>query len=217
MPTVTTRPIEPGSCALIVGNGPSGLSRKWPLVWRWVGRQRGALPDVCLINWSALGPTTPRYAVACDTDVLRTFRDSGLQNRTIIVCNSVENTCGPDSAPERLDDLFPAESCILGRNEWPPLASGPLAAWMMTALGYETILLYALDGTARPFDGDHSQEMGRRAKTWERLICRHLEARADGDGKPKLVRVWPKSDIPNLVQSGADPLASAIDGTILAP
>ena len=217
MPTVTPRAIQAGSAALIVGNGPSGKVRSWPLIWRWLGRETGKLPDICLINWSALGATVPRYAVACDTDVLRGFLAHGIHRRTVVVCNSIENTCGPDRAPEHLDELFEANSVVLGRPEWPALASGPLATWTLTALGYETLYLYGLDGTARPFPAGKTGEMEHRARTWEALIARHADARAEIDGATQLVRVWPRADLPTSLAEHGDPLAEALTATLLAP
>lgn len=216
MPSIQVAPVDRDRAILVVGNGPSGKSRLWPHVWRWLAAAGGRLPDLLLINRSAMGPTVPAYAVACDTDMLKEMQRRRLHHRTCVLCNSVENTCGPDYSREGLDELFDSPNNLRAPDHWPALASGPLSVWMAAAMGYGTIYIYALDGTARPFPDDQD-EIERRARTWEHMTRRFMEARGDAGGEPRLVRVWPRADVPASLRDRGDPLGKAVAETMLAP
>jgi hypothetical protein len=215
MPEIDLRPIVKGSIALIVGNGPSNLRCPWPAILNGMVKSGSATPDLWLINGSALGRTVPEYAVAVDMDIVDSFVRNGLQDVATIVTGHQEKVCAPDRWDRSFGSILGHDGFRWGSLNWPPLASGPLAVWAASVLGYETIVIYGLDGSLSGGD----EAFMEKVATWEAWLRRWREARprmgervADGRrAGQRLLRAWPAGQGVALVD---DPLRECLDGAL---
>jgi len=163
------------------------------------------MPDLCLIGHHAVGTSysTAQYAVASGRRRLVPLVEKEVIKRGVaVVCNHPSKLI--EDAPE-LVELLSHETTIWGRESWPNLAAGPLSVWAMAALGYETIYLYGLDGTAdnrNPQDDEMEslRRYRRMAHVWEGQIQQVARVRRLPDAEahqqpqiPKFVRIWPWS------------------------
>jgi len=133
--------------------------------------RREAPVDLVLINREALGRTRPDLAVATKRHLGRKVAQRWPDVPLVT----------PESSP----------------SWWPDLAAGPRAVWACSAMGYERIYLYALDGSME----DGADPKYRR---WEAQIEQHVQTRIPIGGMPMLVRILPQT----VPHAGAkDPLA----------
>ena len=218
MPVLKVRPVRRGARALIVGNGPSTRALAWQAVWRWIALNRGSWADLFLMNRTALGPTVPRYAVAIGPEVIEDFARARLYERAQVLTAPPWKQVGPDVEATTYGGILTAQSTLFAPDDWPNHASGPLATWAASALGYEEIWLFGLDGTAgAPQD---APDWDHRARVWEHWTGRWREARTWVEGQPhgpgnavegqRLVRVWPRGAAPAV-----DPLGEAVTETVV--
>jgi hypothetical protein len=216
VPELKVGPIRRASVALIVGNGPTAARCPWPAILNGLLRDGCTTPDVWLINGTALGRTVPEYAVAVDMDIVESFTKNGLHEVATVVTGHQEKVCAPDRWSRSFGGILDVDGFRWGSLEWPPLASGPLATWAASALGYESILLYGLDGS---LSKDADESFLERIATWEAWLRRWREARPRAAGRgsrpevtaQKLLRVWPIGQATPLVD---DPLRDGLDGMI---
>lgn len=206
------RKVAGGRSAIVVGNGPTAGILAWQHARREIQKQTGKLPDVVLLNDSAMGKHVPDYAVAVSPQVLERFQERGLHSKTVVVTNHPQKSIGGKRG-DRDDlsqcvELLSAEKTLFGPLAWPRFAAGPLAVWTLSALGYESIYLFAFDGSAHT---DSDAAVVRRATVWEAWIARYREARRGRVGPdPRLVRIWPD----RCKWSRNDPLKNFVDRTL---
>jgi hypothetical protein len=171
-----------------VGNGPSRRVLRWPHVLARLmsERETGApRPKLVLLNEEPLrGPTAPDFAVTITRAVrkrlMRLKRQQGFGRMVVLT---------PDDTP----------------RGWPRMSSGSLAVWAMARLGFGTVYLYGLDGSAAD-DGHGAGKIER----WERTMSEHRRARAGG-GVVKLVRIWPRS----VAWVGVEPIEGVTETVLM--
>jgi hypothetical protein len=217
LPQVQVEEMRPGSAVVVVGNGPSlNDGPKWFQAVRWARRRH---PDVrtALINRRACGRNVPDFAVAVGPEVLGDFQRKKLHEKTRVCTNAPHKVVGPSAEHGALAELFFSKNALFGRDDWPPHASGPLAIWMMAALGFHHIYLLGLDGTAHTPSSARAPELptGVNPRVWETHIKRYLKSREEAfDPKsktqPRLIRVWPNEQW----SERRDPLAPVLRETV---
>lgn len=215
MPELTLGQVRPDSFALVVGNGPTSARCPWPAIVNGLRASGRPAADVWLINGSALGRTVPQYAVAVDMDIVETFVRNRLHEDAMIVTGHQEKVCAPDRWARSFGGVLAHDGFRWGSLEWPPLASGPLAVWAASALGYETIAIYGLDGSLSEGDDAFMEKVA----TWEAWLRRWREARPrmartvdDAGGRAqRLLRIWPAGQ---RIPLATDPLRECLDGVL---
>lgn len=212
MPEIEVTKQRRGRAVLIVGEGPSPGIIPWQHVRRHLAEV--TIPDLCLIGHHAVGAswTTAQYAVAAGAVRLGQLAKKGVEKRVAVVCTHPDRL---GNVPDLVDILsHPATLWI--RRGWPRLPAGPMAVWSMAALGYESIYLYGLDGTADPL---LPREHAKRMNVWEGFLRQVMRARVIVGGDPaplqapKLYRVWPQG----CPHGKKDPLADIFQGTVVIP
>ena len=207
-----------------MGEGPSVAIAPWQHARRHLQQVLGHMPDLCLIGHHAVGTSysTAQYAVASGLSRLQALHEKGVIKRGVsVVCNHPEKM---GDVPE-LVELLSHETTQWAPARWPNMAAGPLAIWAMAAMGYETIYLYGLDGTAdnrEPTDADREtlRRYRKRAHVWEGQIlmvhrARNLPGSEPGTRPvlPTFVRVWPWE----CRWRKAEPLAAIVSETLRVP
>lgn len=189
MPVLKRLPVRPWRRALIVGNGPSSHAIAWPAVARWVASNRGSWPDAFLINRVALGPKAGAFSVAVGPEVVEEYRAARLWERSRVVSNCPWKVVGPERFERTFGEILTSPGSIFAPEEWPPNASGPLATWVASWLGYAEVILWGLDGTAGP--PQEASDWLYRARCWEASIVRAGEEMATLKTGQRIVRAWP--------------------------
>lgn len=141
-----------------------------------------------MINLRAVsGKTEPTYAVSVDPEILIRRYPSTLPAATILITNYPTRVVRGHEA--EFADAHHDRRVLVGDPKWPAHASGPLAVWAMARLGYESIYIVGLDGTAIADPG--SPEIAERASVWESWTSRYKKARgSEENSRTRLVRIW---------------------------
>jgi hypothetical protein len=216
MPKIRSADDSTGREVLIVGNGPSCALAPWPGVLQRLGKKdngsgKRVLPDLVLINRAALGKTCPTFAVTVNAETLSEYQRRDLHTRARIISNATYKVV-PKGRLEELRKILEAPNFLEAPDDWPAHASGPLALWAMTALGYSTVYIFGMDGTCHE---STEEVIVRRARIWETWMTRYQIARPKGQ-RTRVVRVWP-AGIGWRPDEKDDPLAPALSATLEVP
>ena len=192
---------------LVVMAGPStGMLPSWHHAMRAIQAAEDRKISIALVNAKAIGDTVGDYSIAVAPDALVEFQREKIHEKSVVITLPPEKLQARPQELEALSDLLSSERTMVAPIDWNIKASGPLAVWAMSRLGFGNIYLLGFDGTAHP---DVSQKEAARHRIWEKKISHYARAKQPRRGiAPKLYRVWPKG----CKWADKDPIKSSMAG-----